>query len=243
MFSTRFLIAHTISMLRMIVKGTYWYLPNPRVNRMMTSSNGNIFRVTGPLCGEFTGPGEFPTQRPVTRSFDVSVDLRLNKRLSKHTWGWWFETLSGPLWRHRNGFEHIAVLFDGLQLKWNEHLSRQSHEIETSQDPIIGCFTGSAMYAMFIDFYHSTSHEICARYCCTFMFWLHVHNRFLIDLRYYILRSFDMFRCLIILVQVRKPCWIWARCTSAVPQQNIAKRAVCIIVFKYIVYVSINIGG
>ena len=22
---------------------------------IMTSSNGNIFRVTGPLCGEFTG--------------------------------------------------------------------------------------------------------------------------------------------------------------------------------------------
>ena len=50
---------------------------------MVTSSNGNIFRVTGPLCGEFTGPGEFPTQRPVTRSFDVFFDLRLNKRLSK----------------------------------------------------------------------------------------------------------------------------------------------------------------
>ena len=50
---------------------------------MMTSSNGNIFRVTGPLCGEFTGPGEFPTQRPVTWSFDVFFDLRLNKRLSK----------------------------------------------------------------------------------------------------------------------------------------------------------------
>ena len=55
---------------------------------MMTSSNGNIFRVTGPLCGEFTGPGEFPTQRPVTRSFDVFFDLRLNKRLSKQPWGW-----------------------------------------------------------------------------------------------------------------------------------------------------------
>ena len=51
--------------------------------RMMTSSNGNIFRVTGPLCGEFTGPGEFPTQRPVTRSFDIFFDLRLNKRSSK----------------------------------------------------------------------------------------------------------------------------------------------------------------
>ena len=70
---------------------------------MMTSSNGNIFRVTGPLCGEFTGPGEFPTQRPVTRSFDVFFDLRLNKRLSKQPWGWWFETLSWSLWRHRNG--------------------------------------------------------------------------------------------------------------------------------------------
>ena len=72
------------------------------VGPMMTSSNGNIFRVTGPLCGEFTGPGEFPTQRPVTRSFDVYFDLRLNKRLSKQSWGWWFETLSRSLWRHRN---------------------------------------------------------------------------------------------------------------------------------------------
>ena len=69
---------------------------------LMTSSNGNIFRVTGPLCGEFTGPGEFPTQRPVTRNFDVFFDLRLNKRLSKQSWGWWFETLSRPLWRHCN---------------------------------------------------------------------------------------------------------------------------------------------
>ena len=69
---------------------------------MMTSSNGNIFRVTGPLCREFTGPGEFPIQRPVTRSFDVFFDLRLNKRLSKQPWGWWFERLSWSLWRHRN---------------------------------------------------------------------------------------------------------------------------------------------
>ena len=71
---------------------------------MMTSSNGNIFRVTGPLCGEFTGPGEFPTQRPVTRSFDVFFDLRMNKRLSKQPWGWWFETPSWSLWRHSNAW-------------------------------------------------------------------------------------------------------------------------------------------
>ena len=69
----------------------------------MKSSNGNIFRVTGPLCGEFTVPGDFPTQRPVTRSFDVFFDLRLNKRLSKQPWGWWFQTPSWSLWRQCNG--------------------------------------------------------------------------------------------------------------------------------------------
>ena len=75
---------------------------------MMTSSNGNIFRVTGPLCGKFTGPGEFPTQRPVTRSFDVFFDLRLNKRLSKQPWGWWFETPSWSLWRQCNVCRYIS---------------------------------------------------------------------------------------------------------------------------------------
>ena len=69
---------------------------------MMTSSNGNIFRVTGHLYGEFTGSRWIPAQRPVTRSFDVYFDLRLNKRLSKQSWGWWFETLPRPLRRHSN---------------------------------------------------------------------------------------------------------------------------------------------
>ena len=69
---------------------------------VMTSSNRNIFRVTGHLCGEFAVSGEFPAQRPVTRSFDVFFDLRLDKRLSKQSWGRWFETPSRPLWRHCN---------------------------------------------------------------------------------------------------------------------------------------------
>ena len=77
--------------------------------RMMTSSNGNIFRVTGPLCGEFTGPGEFPSQRPVMRSFDVFFDLHLNKRLSKESRGWRCETPSRPLWRHCNGYNEVNL--------------------------------------------------------------------------------------------------------------------------------------
>ena len=75
---------------------------------MMTSSNGNIFRVTGHLCGEVTG--EFPTPRPVTHSFDLFFDLRLYKQLSKQSWGWWFETSSRPLWRHCNVFGKFPCL-------------------------------------------------------------------------------------------------------------------------------------
>ena len=55
------------------------------------------------ICaGNSPVPGEFPAQRPVTRSFDVFFDLRLNKQLSKQSWGWWFETPPHPLWRHSN---------------------------------------------------------------------------------------------------------------------------------------------
>ena len=47
----------------------------------------------------------------VTRSFDVFFDLRLNKRLSKQPWGWWFETPAWSLWRHRNdGFRKANKL-------------------------------------------------------------------------------------------------------------------------------------
>ena len=46
----------------------------------------------------------FPTQRPVTRSFDFFFDLRLNKRLGKQSWRRLFETVSRSLWRHCNGY-------------------------------------------------------------------------------------------------------------------------------------------
>ena len=55
---------------------------------IMRSSNGNIFSVTGTCAGNSLVTGEFPSQKPVTRSFDVFFDLRLNKRLSKQSRGW-----------------------------------------------------------------------------------------------------------------------------------------------------------
>ena len=58
---------------------------------MITSWNGNILRVAGHLCWEFKGHRWIP--------FFL---LRLSERLSKQSWGWWFETPSHPLWRHCN---------------------------------------------------------------------------------------------------------------------------------------------
>ena len=57
---------------------------------------------------------EFSSQRPVTRSFDVFFDLRLNKRLSKHLQGWCFETPSHPLWRHSNVISQSGGMYDYL---------------------------------------------------------------------------------------------------------------------------------
>ena len=55
------------------------------------------------ICaGKSIVAGEFPANRPVTWSFDILFDLRLNKRLSKQSGGWWFELPSHPLWRHCN---------------------------------------------------------------------------------------------------------------------------------------------
>ena len=69
-----------------------WWSPMPWWRQQIET-----FPALLAICaGNSPVPGEFPAQRPVTQSFDVFFDLRLNKRLSKQSWGWWFETLSRP---------------------------------------------------------------------------------------------------------------------------------------------------
>ena len=59
------------------------------------------YQVTAFCAGNSSFTGEFPAQRPVTRSFDVFLHLCLKKkRLSKQASGWWFETPSHLLWHH-----------------------------------------------------------------------------------------------------------------------------------------------
>ena len=75
------------------------------------------------LCaGNSQVTGEFPSQRPVTQSLDVFLHRYLNKRLSKQSWGWWFETPSRSLWRHYNDE-------DGVQGYWYSSSSHSSINI------------------------------------------------------------------------------------------------------------------
>ena len=89
-----------------------------------------------PVCGEF------PAQRPLTRSFDVFFDLRLIKRLSKHSLCWWFETPSLPFWRHWNNVQRNrgTLLNGGVPIS---NLSRLRWRIYASvNQPIAGSDNG-----------------------------------------------------------------------------------------------------
>ena len=72
-------------------------------------TNGNIFRVTGPLRGIHRWP--VASQRSEARSFDVFFDLGLNKRSSKQSGRRSFETPSCPLWRHCDGLQSPLNIF------------------------------------------------------------------------------------------------------------------------------------
>ena len=66
-------------------------------------SNRYIFALLAFCAGNAPVTGEFPTQRPMTRGFNIFFDLCL----SKQSWDWWFETASHSLWRHCNGSRNI----------------------------------------------------------------------------------------------------------------------------------------
>ena len=78
---------------------------------MMTLSNGNIFRVTGPFSPV---TGEFPSQRPVTRSFDVFFDLHRNKK------SWVKNREAGDLRRNRTNYD-VIVMFKFITNSWYNH--------------------------------------------------------------------------------------------------------------------------
>ena len=88
--------------------------------------------------------GEFHSQRPVTRSFDVFFDLRLNKWLSNPSRRWWLETPSRSLWRHCNEelvwsssnqimtYRHHQTIISIRQSIWECHLQNVSRFVQNS---------------------------------------------------------------------------------------------------------------
>ena len=101
---------------------------------MMTSWNGNIFGITGPFCvGNSLVTSEFPSQRPVTQSFDIFFEKmaeQMNKWLSKQSKRWWFEMPSHSLWRHCNVMKTL-VWFLAATLQWR-HMSGMMSQITSN---------------------------------------------------------------------------------------------------------------
>ena len=94
------------------------------------------------LCAGYSpATGEFPSQRPVTRSFDVFFDLRLNKSWSKQSWGWWFETPSRSLWRHCNVARRYSLQIPKVAIWFKQSLYRRKVIINS----VFGCIAYELM--------------------------------------------------------------------------------------------------
>ena len=97
-----------------------------------------FFTLLAICVGNSPVTGEFLVQRPVTRSFDVFFDLRLNQRFSKQSRGWWFETLPRPLWHHCNVLsEYCACLvYSVMDTQMKQRPSIRSYSFMDTVDQI-----------------------------------------------------------------------------------------------------------
>ena len=111
------------------------------------------FSVSLALCTENSPvTGEFPWTRPATRGFDVFSDPSLNKRLSKQSWGWWFETPSRSLSRHCHGMGFALVQKKLLVYMWpaTKHIWKLCHLNTTAFSHIGTCYYFAACQPHFL---------------------------------------------------------------------------------------------
>ena len=93
---------------------------------------------------------------PRTSNFDVFFDVRLNKRLSKQWWGWWFESPSRPLRRHCNTiwYEDILRAWWGISFRSTD---LPYHMVKSySNDP---SYTQHTLRYMFVAIVKFTCHH------------------------------------------------------------------------------------
>ena len=92
---------------------------------------GEFSALLAICAGNLLVTGIFHSQRPVTRSFGVFVDLRQRKQFSKQWWVWWFEMPSLSFWRHCNA---LCVIHNQNKLQNDSRLSTKYHYF-----PLVWC--------------------------------------------------------------------------------------------------------
>ena len=92
---------------------------------MMMSSNGNIFRVTGHLCGEFTGIRWIPAQKPVMWSLVFSLICSWIK-------DWVNNSEAGDLRCHHTHCD-ITVMFNEVTMAGDkqQHITTKHNKVKT----------------------------------------------------------------------------------------------------------------
>ena len=129
---------------------------------MMTSSNGNIFRFTVPLCGEFTGHRWIP----LTKASDAELWCFLWSVPSINGWviivDWWFETLSRSLWRlcnesshQQRGPEHLSTTLIPLIAVTHVNTLRPRQKDAISQTTFSNAISWMKMYGFRLIFHGS----------------------------------------------------------------------------------------
>ena len=99
------------------------------IHTMMTSSNGNIFHVTGPLCGEFTRPGDSPHKGQWRGALMFSL---ICARMSD----WVNNREAGDLRRHRGHYDVSVMHLRICKLK--TYLDRSPGVAKNSRRPSNG---------------------------------------------------------------------------------------------------------
>ena len=92
---------------------------------MVMSSNENIFRVTGHLCGEFTGPGEFPHTKA------SGAELLMLTLIYARINGWVNNREAGDLGRHPAHYDVIVmwlITSDVGNFLWPTSYGHHMHE-------------------------------------------------------------------------------------------------------------------
>ena len=128
------------------------------------------------LCGANSPvTGEFPSQKPVTRSFYIFYGLRLDKWLNKPSRHQWFETPSRSLWRPC--YDIIVWIWWRCCRHFHIHFAVRAHlYIDSNRQATISTNDGKVLYTIYES--QSFNEVSCSRNAWTLhLTWIYRNNR------------------------------------------------------------------